>query len=192
MNEKRWVHSLVARLARDLERLRKTGIEITVSDGRKLPYSCEIRGYAKDGSFAPNTSSYETDLLICDSQKDGSWIPRVIVECKIGGSITTHDALTYSTKAATHKHVHPYLRYGFLAGEREHYAIHVRLVKHGAHFDFMATWRAAKPTKAEWRDFCALVVEEIRASRAMQDLLTTNRAAKRKKYHILHRPLRLK
>src|SRR6266536_4083164 len=181
MNEKGWVRSLAVRLARNLEKLQSPGIKAAVFDGRKLAYSCEIPNYRKDGSFAPVTSSYETDLLICDSQNDGSWTPRVIVECKIGGSVNTHDALTYSTKAATHKHVHPYLRYGFLAGEREHYAIPVRLVKHGAHFDFMATWRAARPTKAEWSDFCALVVEEIKASRAMQDLLRTHRSAKRKK-----------
>src|SRR5205814_946245 len=130
MNEKTWVHSLAPRLARVLTKLRSPGLSVTVSDSQKLPYSCEIPQYAKDDSFAAATSSYETDLLICDSRKDGSWIPRVIIECKIGGSITTHDALTYSSKAATHKHVHPYLRYGFIAAEREHYAIPVRLLKH--------------------------------------------------------------
>ena len=46
------------------------------------------------------------------------------------GGVTTHDALTYSTKAATHKHVHPYLRYGFLAGGIQ--TIPGRLIKHGA------------------------------------------------------------
>src|SRR5205823_863741 len=109
-----------------------------------------------------------------------------------GGSVSTHDALTYSSKAATHKQVHPYLRYGFLAGEREHYAIPGRLVKHGAYFDFMVTWCASKPTKAESKAFCRLIIDEVKASRRLQDLLTTNRSAKRQKYHVLHRPLVLK
>jgi hypothetical protein len=111
---------------------------------------------------------------------------------QVGGRITTHDALTYSSKAATHKHVHPYLRYGILAGEREHYAIPGRLVKHGAYFDFMVAWSAAKPTNREWLAFTVLLADEVKAARTMQELLKTNRLLRRKKYHILHRPLVLK
>ncbi len=36
------------------------------------------------------------------------------METKANGSITTHDVITYSHKAATHRQVHPYLRYGIL------------------------------------------------------------------------------
>jgi hypothetical protein len=51
---------------------------------------------------------YQTDLLISERLDDGEdWTPRVVVEFKLG-SVTTHDALTYSAKAATHKNVHPY------------------------------------------------------------------------------------
>jgi len=134
---------------------------------------------------------YETDLLIFDIRKNGHWIPRVIVEGKLRG-VTTHDALTYSAKAATHKHVHPYLRYGILLGEREHYAIPVRLVKHGTYFDFMIAWRAAEPKKNEWQAFTMLLGDEINASRAMLELLKTNRLSSRKKYHIFHKPLLFK
>jgi len=190
-SESKWVHSLIPRLTNALKKHHASGLEIGVSDARKLPYTCEIHGYSDDGSSTKNISSYQTDLLFFDIPRSDRWIPRVVVECKLG-RISTHDALTYSAKAATHKHVHPYLRYGILAGEREHYAIPVRLVKHGTYFDFMATWRAARPTAGEWRDFCALVVDEVKASRAMQELLTTNRSAKRRKYHTLHRPLLLR
>jgi hypothetical protein len=103
--------------------------------------------------------------------------------------VRCYDALRYSAKAATHKHVHPYLRYGILLGEREHYAIPVRLVKHGAYFDFMIAWRAAEPTTNEWRAFVTLLSEEISASRAMLELLKTNRLPSRKKYHIFHKSL---
>ena len=100
--------------------------------------------------------------------------------------------MTYSAKAATYKHVHPYLRYGVLLGKREHYAIPTHLVKHGAYFDFMVAWTAATPNSGEWRGFTALLGEELDASRATLDLLKTNRSARRKKYDILHRPLLLK
>lgn len=67
-----------------------------------------------------------------------------------------------------------------------------RLVKHGAYFDFMIAWRAAKPSSREWLAFIALLGDELKTSRAMQDLLRTNRLPGRKKYHIIHRPLALK
>jgi hypothetical protein len=192
MSEKSWVHELVPRLGAALKKVASPEIGIVVSDGSKLAYSCVINEYDKNGKNEPISSKYETDVLVCDSFNDGRWIPRVVVECKIGGSVTTHDALTYSSKAATHKQVHPYLRYGFLAGERKHYAIPPRLVKHGAQFDFIATWCAAEPTRIEWKQFCELLKGEIVASRLLQELLMTNRSAARTKYSILHRPLLLK
>jgi hypothetical protein len=130
-------------------------------------------------------------LLIFDILENSHWMPRIIVEGKLR-AVTTHDALTYSAKAATHKHVHPYLRYGILLGEREHYAIPVRLVKHGAYFNFMIAGRAAEPTTNEWRAFVTLLSEEISASRAMLELLKTNRLPSRKKDHIFHKPLLFK
>jgi len=191
MSEKTWVHELVPRLGKELKSLDSSEIKIAISDGSKLAYSCVIHEYDKDGKNDPISAKYETDMLICDTLSDGRWIPRVVVECKIGG-VSTHDALTYSSKAATHKQVHPYLRYGFLAGERKHYAIPVRLVKHGTHFDFMATWSSAEPTASEWKTFCTLLQEEIEASRILQKLLTTGRSSTRTKYSVLHRPLVLK
>lgn len=192
MSEKSWVHELAPRLENELQGFEPPAIGVTVSDGRKLAYTCVIHEYAKDGTNVPVSTKYETDLLVCDTLPDGRWIPRLVVECKIGGSVTTHDALTYSSKAATHKQVHPYLRYGFLVGEREHYAIPARLVKHGAYFDFMAAWQSAEPSESEWQEFCGLVKEEINASRTMQELLRTGHSATRKKYRIIHRPLVLK
>jgi hypothetical protein len=111
MSEKSWVHGLVPRLGKELTRFDSPEIKIAISDGSKLAYSCVIHEYLRDGKSDPMSSKYETDLLISDTFSDGRWIPRVVVECKIGGNVTTHDALTYSSKAATHKQVHPYLRY---------------------------------------------------------------------------------
>ncbi|HXN85748.1 MAG TPA: hypothetical protein VN867_06730, partial [Candidatus Binataceae bacterium] len=45
-------------------------------------------------------------------------VPLVVVELKCGSNsgYTTHDVLTYSAKAARHKELYPYLRYGMAIG----------------------------------------------------------------------------
>lgn len=53
-----------------------------------------------------STTKYETDIPVFDRFAEGSWIPRVVIECKLK-DITTHDAITYGAKAATHRAVHP-------------------------------------------------------------------------------------
>ena len=110
---------------------------------------------------------------------DGGWIPRVVIECKID-AVTTHDALTYSAKAATHKHVHPYLRYGILIGEM--HCVPSRLVHHGTQFDFMAAWAGDKPASGELKAFIDVLREEVRASRLLEQLMKTH------KFKLLHRP----
>lgn len=191
MNEKAWVQSWVTQLNAQLQSAASDPVRVTASASQKLPYACEIQGYRSSAAVEPVTASYETDVLIRDVSSDGSWVPRVVVECKLG-SITTHDALTYSTKAATHKHVHPYLRYGILLGGREHYALPGRLVRHGAYFDFMLSWQAGAATAKEWQTFCELIMVEVHASRDLQTLLTTTRLSSRNKYQVLHRKLVLR
>ena len=91
-----------------------------------------------------NFISYETDILVGEHITDQIWKPRIIIEAKIG-RITTHDAITYSRKALTHKNVHPYLRYGILIGNRSHHPLPGRLFRHGENFDFMQSWISYKP-----------------------------------------------
>ena len=191
LREKSWVNSLLPRLEQAIQNAGAAFTSARVADGRKLPYTFEIHEYHKNEVVDPEVSRYETDLLFFDALENERWIPRLVVECKLG-SVSTHDALTYSSKAATHKHVHPYLRYGILIGKHGDEAIPWRLFKHGAYFDFMATWVSAEPSAIEWSDFVELVIQEIEASRKMQVLLTTNRSPKRTKYRVIHRPLRLK
>ena len=59
----------------------------------------------KRGQYA-----FETDLLV---ENINPPIPLVIIELKIG-NFSTHEVITYSAKAARHKEVYPYLRYGFV------------------------------------------------------------------------------
>ncbi len=188
-SEAEWVKSLQPRLSTALTVSNDNQWSVRIDIGKKLAYAYEILQYNSTGPHV-RSAEYETDLLIYDSQENGDWIPRVVLECK-KGAVTTHDALTYSAKAETHKRVHPYLRYGILVGDFDT-AIPGRLIRHGIYFDFMMVWLSSEPTEAEWQDFIKVIQEEIQASRAMQSLLTESRLRGRTRYRLLHRPLRLK
>ena len=188
-SERQWVHDFINRLDVDLGKMR--GVVVRATDGTRLAYACEVQQYAADNTPIIDTTKYETDILIADHNSDGSWIPRVVVECKLR-RISTHDALTYSAKAATHRAVHPYLRYGFLAGGRKHFAIPPRLVRHGEHFDFLLTWSGVRPSLTEWKLLVAVLKEEIKTSRKLQGILQENRSKARRKYTCIQSSLRMR
>jgi hypothetical protein len=188
--EEEWVASLLQpRLAAEFKEFDDGEYRIAVASGKRLTYANEILRYRNDVPDESNCAAYETDILVYDERQNIDWIPRVVLECKKGG-VTTHDALTYSTKAATHKHVHPYLRYGILIGELGS-TLPGRLIRHGAYFDFMMVWEGAEPTKEEFSKLVNVLKEEVRASRTMQELLSDARKRNRRKFSLLHRPLRL-
>jgi len=188
-SEGQWVNSLVPRLNKELRQLARDGARLEIVSGRRLPYVHEVVAYSADGEAETHSMGYQTDLLICDVGPDARWTPRVIIECKLG-DVTTHDALTYSAKAATHKQVHPYLRYGFIIGGFGK-ALPTRLLRHGAYFDFMMVWRTRKGTPTEWKTLLGVLQEEVRASRRLERILTDRRHAK-KQFSLFHRRLRLK
>lgn len=186
--ERQWVNGFIQKLDKELKKTSQKGFVMSAKDGAKLAYACEIQRYGADEVPVVTTNKYETDILISDIAPDGSWTPRVIVECKLK-RITTHDALTYSAKASSHRAVHPYLRYGFLAGGRADFALPARLIRHGQQFDFMISWKTMKANATEWKSFCSLIHEEAEASRNLQLLLTDNRSAKRVKHSNIHKPM---
>jgi len=187
MTEKAWVLSFRDRLQRAMLQLSpKLFIEV----GRKVPYAQEVLTYSSDEIDSHHSMKYETDILIGQKISRDQWSPRVIIEGKIE-SVTTHDAITYSQKSATHKSVHPYLRYGILLGNRGHYPLPGRLFRHGAHFDFMLSWQGFKPTISEWRRFVDFLEDELAASRHLEEIIFNSRSKNRKPYTLLHRPLRL-
>jgi hypothetical protein len=59
-------------------------------------------------------SAFQTDLCIFEI-RDNIEFPRVVFECKT--NLSTHDILTYSSKAGKHKSVYPSLRYGLFVSE---------------------------------------------------------------------------
>jgi len=142
----------------------------------------------KKPSGAIPSGYYETDILVRDELGDDVWVPRVVIECKLA-SVTTHDALTYSAKADTHKQVHPYLRYGILIGKHEERAVPRRLFRHGAYFDFMAAWKEELPSDEEWDGLIDVLRDEIKASRRIEELVNEQPSCRR--YSLVHRPLKL-
>lgn len=152
---------------------------------RKLPYRYEIFDYRDTKPNRAELTSYETDLLVIAHRPDGTWLPRVVIEGKL--NITTHDALTYNAKAATHKQVHPYLRYGILVGALA--KIPARLFRHGAYFDFMVTWQERDATDHEWANLVRVVQEEIQASRQIEVLIRSPKASLKEHFSIIHRKL---
>lgn len=186
IGEKAWIKQVVSQLQQAME---KRDQHITVESFMKLPYAYEITSYHNDG-INDQQLEFETDICFFEEQ-NGVRKPRIVIEGKIF-NITTHDAITYSQKALLHKNVHPYLRYGIFLGRRKNYPLPGRLYRHGVHFDFMISWQELVPTSEEWENFLEVVMDEIEASRTLEEILYNSRSPKRSRFHTLHRPLILK
>lgn len=188
MREKDWIKSIIENIER---LLRQTDGNIRVVEGHRLSYANEVVTYNKANKPDKQKSTgYQTDVLVYEQLDETTWKPRIVIECKLG-KVTTHDAITYSQKAAAHKYVHPYLRYGILIGNREHYPLPGRLFRHGHHFDFMLSWKAFQADKKEMDKLVEIIIDEIQASKTLDEILFNSRAKNRDKYTSLHRPLKL-
>lgn len=186
MTEVEWVKFMAKRIrAEPMFR----GLEIET--GFRLEYGFEISAHNQANEPVTVSTSFETDLAIIERKEDGSWRPRVIVEAKIT-SVSTHDAITYSTKAATHRSVYPYLRYGVMLGKLGKLSLPGRLYRHGAQFDFMISFRNFRPNDIEMESFLKLLRSEVHASRTMEKLLFESRKQDRDRYTILHRKLEVR
>jgi len=188
MDEKEFVESFINKLNDEVKKISK---KLHPKSCIRVTYANEIRSYINSESNENFLMKFETDILIYEKQKNGVWKPRIIIETKIR-SVTTHDATTYSQKAFTHKHLHPYLRYGILLGERENYAIPGRLFRHGLNFDFMLSWKKIKPSKIEWDNLLKIIKSEIKASKNLEEMIYESRLRNREKITVLHKPLIVK
>lgn len=190
-SERQWVDSLVDRLDVAIQAVSTKDAKVKVLAQKKIPYSHEVLAYDGERPCKVDVSKYATDLVIIDQTGNSGWIPRVVIECKLD-RITTHDALTYSAKASTHKQVHPYVRYGILIGSWGDYGFPTRLFRHGAYFDFMVLWAGKEPTDDEWYDLIGILTDEVKSSRRIQHLLTSGRSKSRKRFKLVHQPLKIK
>ena len=188
MKEVRWVKEIVAPAIE--EGLKRSEYNLSVRAGHKLPYAYEIKSYKGTSPHHTESMEYQTDLLIVENFEHDEWIPRVVVEAKKNGQVTTHDAITYSHKAMSHRQVHPYLRYGILLGENKHYGLPGRLVRHGTQFDFMISWAKEEPTDYELNNFIEMLLKEVEASKKLEEIIYKSRKKSRGIYTMLHKELK--
>lgn len=183
MQETEWVELIADAVRADLV---DSDQSLRIQTQLKIPYGYEIRAYREE----PETEaiSFATDFIVVEDYPDGSWKPRVVVEAKVGG-ITTHDAITYSHKAANHKAVFPYLRYGIMLGNRQHYPLPGRLYRHGSQFDFMISFKEHEPSLKELEAFQVILLEEVQASRALENMIYQSRKRDRDHHTLFHRKL---
>jgi len=82
-------------------------------------------------------------------------------------SITTHDVLTYSTKARKHKQVYPYLRYGMLISKIP--TIPGRVYTHNEFLDFIVCAGGVQKERLH-QLLETLLKKEIKASRRLEKI----------------------
>jgi hypothetical protein len=183
VREAEWVELVADRVRTGLAQSEHS---LRIKTQLKIPYGYEIRAYREEPEA--EAISFATDFSVIEELPDGSWKPRVVVEAKVD-SITTHDAITYSRKAADHKSVFPYLRYGIMLGNRQHYPLPGRLYRHGTQFDFMISFKEHEPNAKELEAFRAILFEEVEASRALENMIYQSRRKDREHHTLFHRKL---
>ena len=187
MKENDWTKEIC-----EILRAQNLGENIYIDVLKKIPYAFEISSFSQDWEIAPDAfdeTVFETDMVVYE--KNGSKIiPRVIVESKVG-TVTTHDAITYSQKAMYHKNVIPFVRYGIMLGARETYPLPGRLFRHGTNFDFLFSFVDYAPTTKEQNAFVDMIKKEIEYSRKIEEILTNSRSRNRKRYYMLQKEFHL-
>ncbi|MBQ4129143.1 MAG: hypothetical protein IJD68_05175 [Ruminococcus sp.] len=187
MKENDWTKSIC-----ELLQKQDLGDNIYIDVLKKIPYAFEISSFNKDweietGNF--RETSFETDMVIYEKYSDRI-VPRVIIESKVG-TVSTHDAITYSHKAMYHKNVIPFVRYGIMLSARETYPLPGRLFRHGTNFDFLFSFVDYLPSKKEVSTFAEMVKKEITYSRQIEEILTNSRSRNRKRYYMLQKEFHL-
>ena len=186
MNEREWVKSICQKI---VHALREFYENLRVGESLKLPYSSEVLEYDEKGKpIQEHLIKYETDILVYELTTVTNWTPRVVIEAKIS-RISTHDSITYSNKAQTHKNVHPYLRYGILIGNMKNDPLPGRLFRHGQQFDFMLSWKSFDATNEEWNNLIDILRLEVKASQSLEEIIFNSRSSNRERYTVLHKPL---
>lgn len=129
--------------------------QVTVDNGLSL--TVDLKRPAR------GSSAFQTDLCVFEKKSEEVSIPRVVLEFKT--RISTHDVITYSAKAAKHKQVYPYLRYGLVASREA--VVPGRVFTHNEALDFCAT--VSDLEGKELSDFFAkLLAAEVESSRRLE------------------------
>lgn len=119
---------------------------------------------------------YQTDLLINEKISDDEFVPMLVVESKLGG-ITSHDIMTYNTKAKAHKNLHKHLMYGVvIAGCKKGGATLQKFLNHSCeNFDFVFCFKDLQPSVEEWSEFQDLITQKLTQSKKKYNLLASDK-----------------
>jgi len=171
MNETEFRDEFCSRIKGELTRYRvfASGKEINliyrmIIDGNGEILPKDVKNPAR-GYYA-----FQTDILI----KNEMMIPLVAIETKYS-KITTHDILTYSTKAVKHKEIYPYLRYGLIIGDLE--GIPDKFFIHNQGFDFAASLKDIN-NEEELNRIIAELKEQIGDAEKVLQILDKKRKTK--------------
>jgi hypothetical protein len=138
-----------------------------VHSGRSILYKIEvdtagrIRPEAID-SPARGQYAFQTDILVSKAKVT---VPLVVIETKVG-TFSSHDVIVYSSKAARHKLVYPYLRYGFLVIGVA--SLGRRFATHNSGFNFAM---AAVDVISAEQDFVQLVRNQLASAERICELM---------------------
>ena len=187
MKENDWTKSIC-----ELLQKQDLGENIYIDVLKKIPYAFEISSFNDEWEIDKDSfseTSFETDMVVYE-KLNNKIIPRVIIEAKVG-TVTTHDAITYSHKAMYHKNVIPFVRYGIMLGARETYPLPGRLFRHGTNCDFLFSFVDYLPADKEINAFIEMVKKEITYSRQFEEILSNSRSRNRKRYFMLQKEFHL-
>ena len=187
MKENDWTKSIC-----ELLQKQNLGDNIYIDVLKKIPYAFEISSFNNAWEIKAENfreTSFETDMVVYEKYKDRI-IPRVIIESKVG-TVSTHDAITYSHKAMYHKNVIPFVRYGIMLGARKTYPLPGRLFRHGTNFDFLFSFVDYLPSDKEINAFVEMIKKEITYSRQFEEILSNSRSRNRKRYYMLQKEFHL-
>jgi hypothetical protein len=151
--------------------IRHLSPEYSVHTGKSLLYKIEVNALGKivpDSVDGPMRGQYafQTDILV---EKKTPSIPLVVIELKYG-SFSSHDVITYSSKAARHKEIYPYLRYGFIVVGVE--MLSRRFITHNQGFDFAM---ALADLQSSENDLVACIERQIASAECLSSLMRTSR-----------------
>lgn len=171
---------IAARVKDALER--HVAPDYAVHVGKSILYKIEVDAFGKVNPASidsPTRGQYafQTDILI---EKRGEAIPLVVIELKYG-SFTSHDVITYSAKAARHKEIYPYLRYGFVVVGLE--TLSRKFLTHNAGFDFAMSLSDVGSNEAA---LAALVQKQIASAECLVTLLRSSRVSFSKYEETVH------
>lgn len=118
--------------------------------------------------------AFETDLCVVEEVAPGVELPRVVLEFKVG--LSTHDVITYSSKAERHKRIYPYLRYGMVVGAEAKVPGKFHTHNEGMDFCFAAGGYLSDPNRLR-ATLTRLIDQEIAASRRLEEAIFERRPA---------------